>query len=260
MNTFHILGTMQSALKTPFIQSQKSRRLMVISSLSKQGVRDSERLSDLPEITKLVSGSSGTWNRMSWLHHFCTLLLPDQAVHSWGPSWQDASILQWRPCIAVIPSVWRCRCTSFVTEHLTAWRETGKHVSRNVYAASPKEWRIYLLLYLFNFLWMCFIFFTSEAIFIMLGESFFCSHSFWLTCLPKCWVSCKPHFKGWSSVTSSPTLRPPQCPVVPTLTLMMLITLTYLYPQHPAPTLSFWRAGAVPDSMSPWSDMDSGSK
>ena len=112
----------------------------------------------------------------------------------------------------------------------------------------------------FQFFMNVFYFFTSEAIFIMLGESFFCSHSFWLTCLPKCWVSCKPHFKGWSSVTSSPTLRPPQCPVVPTLTLMMLITLTYLYPQHPAPTLSFWRAGAVPDSMSPWSDMDSGSK
>lgn len=57
---------------------------MIISSLSKQRVWDSERLSDLPEITKLVSGSSGTWNRMSWLHYFCTLLPPDQAVHSLG--------------------------------------------------------------------------------------------------------------------------------------------------------------------------------
>lgn len=178
MNTFHILGTMQSALKTPFIQSQKSRRLMVISSPFKARSPRLRKVKDLPEITKLVSGSREARNRMSWLHHFCTLLPLAKLSTSGDLSWQDASILQWRPMhCSVIPSVWRCRCTSFVTEHLTAWRETGNTCPEMFTLLHSKEWRIYLLLS-FQFFMNVFYFFTSEAIFIMLGESFFCSHSF----------------------------------------------------------------------------------
>lgn len=133
---------------------------MIISSLSKQRVWDSERLSDLPEITKLASGSSGTWNRTSWLHYFCTLLPPDQAVHSLGTP------LAGHQCPSMAPM--HCSYPICVTLQVHTIHHRASHcLDRDLETCVPKclcclTRRVassgYLLLYLFNFLWMYFIF------------------------------------------------------------------------------------------------------
>lgn len=203
------------------------------------------RLSDLPEITKLVSGRTGIWDRLCWLPisplpHPSKLSAP-LAPPGVAPAPSGALLHCGDPlCVTLQVHIYSSRVSCCLRREL--------ETCGLIYLLASLSFSIFLINVLY--FWICFIFLIFNFIFRLWRVGFFlkCSaHSF-------CLMSPGKHLSLFWVLAQGPELcdtfsktLPSPVSIFPITTWHLPHLFTYLYSHSSRSDLSSWRSGAESD-------------